>query len=48
MTLANMALHDPNLVMALGYPADEIYDGLLAERAERSKLHFFHLLASLQ
>jgi hypothetical protein len=26
-TLANMALHDPNLVMALGYPADEIYGG---------------------
>jgi dolichyl-phosphate-mannose-protein mannosyltransferase len=26
-TLANMALHDPNLVMALGYAADEIYGG---------------------
>jgi hypothetical protein len=25
--LVNMALHDPNLVMALGYPADEIYGG---------------------
>ena len=25
--LANMALHDPNLVMALGYPAEEIYGG---------------------
>jgi hypothetical protein len=25
--LFNMALHDPNLVMALGYPAEEIYGG---------------------
>ena len=25
--LANMALHDPNIVMALGYPAKEIYGG---------------------
>ncbi len=25
--LANMALHDPNLVTALGYPAEEIYGG---------------------
>jgi hypothetical protein len=25
--LANMALHDPALVQALGYPADEIYGG---------------------
>jgi hypothetical protein len=25
--LANMALHDPNLAMALGYPAEEIYGG---------------------
>jgi hypothetical protein len=25
--LANMALHDPNFVMTLGYPADDIYGG---------------------
>lgn len=26
-TLANLAPHDPNLVMALGYPSNEIYGG---------------------